>query len=760
MRFANSDRGEELAYLASRKRNWREYWLAQSPAGRSIAGHGAFRPLATRGGGYDDLAMEGIVVERVRHGTGMYRFPAGDARARGFYSGQWRHGDFHGIGTHISGTGRFQGHFRRGTPAGKGTQVSARGDVYRGDWGCAPRHTHASLMSGNEYCDGVPHGRGELSFVDGSVYRGEVRDGGPCGNGRYTLPTGDVAEGQFDGWGCMAGEGSSSADGVTLMGKWRRGFLHGPGTAIDTALGTYDGDFECSLKHGYGMHRFRLVEGTHVGGYTLGDRCGYGLLDYSQLSAEEEVKRGIRSADSLSFTAAAATGLAAPLSSPGSGPLPPPGGPPGSAPASPARKAPSGSAGWLQSPGLSPAKPSQAVASGAVMTATGVQSALQAKAALLANIPSSGEYRVEGRWRGGAMQAGGVLTNRSRAARGDALAYTFHLASDQSKKALPGLDILMRQEAAVLRDRQDRARAIARALRAQRRTRERINTAKFASFMRAADKAHEEIADQTAVARGYLGDLAASIEARRNRAELERQMLDMPEDDGSPKRPVPHGSEPADEEKKGGDDDDAAAVDEDDPGDDYYARLPSTGTGAAAPTSERLPTVAAAHRGAQPSRGASGSGGAARGATAARAASSAASSEGSPSSTATVARAQVSPLQSGASASARIVPGIGCERAVPAALRVSADAAAAAAAAAPAAATAGIIASTASSQRGVAVTIAESPLRPVTPPSRLGGRAIEPSVGMGMGMGHGYSSAVGVTVTAAAAAEITGVNTE
>lgn len=498
VRFANTDEGEELAYIASHKRDWADYWLiVETLTGRAMAGRG-YKPDIGKGGTMEEMAMERATVERVKHGTGMFKFPPSDGR--GFYSGQWRHGLFHGIGTQISATGRFQGHHHKGRRMGKGTLVTSRGDVYRGDWGYSVHHPSASLMEGDEYLEGRPHGRGEYEFVDGCVYKGDVKDGVPCGKGRYTHATGDVIEGSFTRWAALQGEGSSSIDGVTLLGRWRSGLMHGIGTEIDVTLGTYDGDFESSLRQGYGITRARLVEGAHVGGYIMGDRGGYGLLDFTPLSLE------------------VAAGLLSPTrGGPGAGP--------GGAGAGGASAVGGAGGGVRKLPAKGPASPSKA------------------KAALLGTLPDTGEFRCEGRWRANGIRPGGVFTIR-HGKQGRPLDYSFHLASETAADKIPGLFTLMKQETAVYRDRQSRARFVSKSLRDQRAAKEKSNARKYGHWLVTADKKGGEIAAETAASRGYLSQIAESLEARRRNAEFAKLALDAEPDDGSPRKP------------KSGDDDD------------------------------------------------------------------------------------------------------------------------------------------------------------------------------------------------------------
>jgi len=64
--------------------------------------------------------------------------------------------------------------------AARGKEISPSGDVYEGD-----------------LIDGVPHGKGTLTFSYGDVYEGDFVDGKFHGKGTLTLPDGTVYSGDF-----------------------------------------------------------------------------------------------------------------------------------------------------------------------------------------------------------------------------------------------------------------------------------------------------------------------------------------------------------------------------------------------------------------------------------------------------------------------------------------------------------------------------------------------------------------------------------
>ncbi|RYG56075.1 hypothetical protein EON66_03780 [archaeon] len=272
--FQNTDEGQELEYIATHKTNWGEYFLLYlADANEYVTGKGV--PEDTSG--YEDMYMKDIRIDRVRHGRGFLRF----SDERGFYSGDWRRGIMHGQGTQINALGRYQGGFEEGLCSGNATMVFSRGDTYTGEYRAPSFHSHTSLLGGAEYLEGLPHGTGAMRFTDGSCYDGGFELGSPAGIGKYTCVTGAGKEGEFSAWSGLHGEGSETMDDVTRIGNFRTGGMHRFGTEIDMKVGTYDGDFECGMRHGFGVSESRVVRGTYVGSYFLGQRTGRGILDLS-----------------------------------------------------------------------------------------------------------------------------------------------------------------------------------------------------------------------------------------------------------------------------------------------------------------------------------------------------------------------------------------------------------------------------------------------------------------------------------------------
>jgi hypothetical protein len=290
VRFGNDERAARQSYRAVHKMNWSEFRVAvHKQTQEIIVGKGELEGLTSD---FQEINMRLVTVTRRRHGIGMYKFND----ERGFFSGFWRHGLRHGMGTEVNQQGRFQGNFDDDWRRGPGSQISANGDTFRGPFGGSRHHIRESLLGGDEYNDGLRHGKGRMRFVDGSIYDGSFKDGLPSGQGMYISPTGKSLQGNFCEWGCLDGVASEAINDVTNIGSFRRGLLHGRGTRIDLQLGTFDGEFKDGVMHGLGVYHSKVIGGSYVGWYNFGERWGRGILNYGNtdrdaLAAEERTKK-------------------------------------------------------------------------------------------------------------------------------------------------------------------------------------------------------------------------------------------------------------------------------------------------------------------------------------------------------------------------------------------------------------------------------------------------------------------------------------
>uniref|UniRef100_H3HAC0 Uncharacterized protein n=1 Tax=Phytophthora ramorum TaxID=164328 RepID=H3HAC0_PHYRM len=226
-----SPRGRDLASLALGKSDWNYVCLVQTrPQPRAFfeddeVSNQTIEP--------DDLLkeinMRTVRLRRLRHGEGELMVPTGAALAAdkdevpldpiderfhfssigGVYSGAFRLGRRQGQGQEYTNVGVYDGYFAGNTRCGNGKLVYGKGTTCEGTFDRPQRRYEysdklrgraygCSLLNGDDYRDGVESGEGmHLTFPDGAVYDGEMRDGVISGLGRYVSSTGVVDEGEF-----------------------------------------------------------------------------------------------------------------------------------------------------------------------------------------------------------------------------------------------------------------------------------------------------------------------------------------------------------------------------------------------------------------------------------------------------------------------------------------------------------------------------------------------------------------------------------
>jgi hypothetical protein len=512
---------------------------------------------------WQEVNMRNVTVSRRRHGVGMFKF----SDERGFYSGYWRHGLRHGMGTEVNQQGRFQGLFNRDWRVGPGSQVSANGDSFRGPYGGSRHHIRESLIFGDEYCDGLRHGPGRMRFVDGSVYVGNFKDGVVCGAGRYVTSTGLVDEGTFSEWSALHGYGSSTVDAVTRIGTWRHGLLHGRGTEIDLQLGTYEGDFKSGEKHGFGELHSSVVDGVYKGWYRHDQRWGRGVLNFGSISRDKDAAEARVRKIALSMRAQSlkGSGLAEDDGAEEEvlmGDLPAGGGGGGAA---------GGGGGGAVSAGgapLSPAARAKAAARvaerAAEKAARGVQT-LSGPAGRLPDLPGQsvhgrsepkeeeeeeegddddagegggagvdedgeevrkseyekmmgkpdtllpyrGDYAYEGKWRAGGVRTGGVFT--ARLGRTEPHLHLLRLTTSGTNPSLPGLGELAETEAETAARRSAQVKATLKEMLASRLAKERENLTSFVYWKRYAERRQKHVRRKTRRGKDELRAIVAEI---------------------------------------------------------------------------------------------------------------------------------------------------------------------------------------------------------------------------------------------------------
>ena len=133
---------------------------------------------------------------------------------------------------------------------------------------------------------GVPHGRGIMTYADGSVYTGYFVNGKKQGYGSLCgatgTHTGNFVNDRLEGRGTyVANDGS-----VVYTGDFVGGLMSGTGSCIFAGGGSYTGQFLKGVQHGYGTHIWANGN-VYKGEFRDGKMHGRGRLTFATGDAYE-----------------------------------------------------------------------------------------------------------------------------------------------------------------------------------------------------------------------------------------------------------------------------------------------------------------------------------------------------------------------------------------------------------------------------------------------------------------------------------------
>ncbi len=252
----------------------------------------------------DGDVYEGDYVNDKKHGHGKFIWKSGDT-----YEGEYTDDARTGYGKYVWASGnRYEGNFVDGKCHGKGKTTWKNGDTYEGD-----------------YVNDSKTGHGVYTWTDGTYYEGEFVDGNFCGYGVKHYKNGTVEEGTWkDDKLVKAGAKPSTrantvkgkntdtityTDGSVYVGevkngkahgygkltyasgdKWNRkyyegnfvnGNRHGKGKLVWTMGDVYDGDWTDGKMQG--RARYEWADGrVYTGSWYDGKRSGKGKLVYAK----------------------------------------------------------------------------------------------------------------------------------------------------------------------------------------------------------------------------------------------------------------------------------------------------------------------------------------------------------------------------------------------------------------------------------------------------------------------------------------------
>jgi hypothetical protein len=222
------------------------------------------------------------------HGCKFFDPHPRPAQPRFRWDGACVDGYLSGPGTADFGSIVFQGEFNRGLM--ESGEVRYRSGTYKGALkGNVPNgrgiwtYSNGFVLEG-EIADGAPTGIVDLTYPDGSRYRGEVKHMGRSdiqrhGQGRFIGANGTNYEGGFQ-YDQPHGKGAATyAAGSSYAGGFAFGQYEGKGVYEWADGSRYEGDFVDGKRQGEGT--FRYADGSvYVGQFVAGARHGKGRRQY------------------------------------------------------------------------------------------------------------------------------------------------------------------------------------------------------------------------------------------------------------------------------------------------------------------------------------------------------------------------------------------------------------------------------------------------------------------------------------------------
>lgn len=158
----------------------------------------------------------------------------------GLYEGEYRDNMFHGKGTLSWREGSiYKGEFKHGLMHGKGVLKYSSGESYKGD-----------------FRNGEWNGRGLYISREGDQYQGEVKDSNFHGKGRYKSANGDIYEGDFVKGNATGKIKITYKDKSTYKGQIKNWKMSGKGVFISSNGTRYSGQFDNDAMNGIGIVKF------------------------------------------------------------------------------------------------------------------------------------------------------------------------------------------------------------------------------------------------------------------------------------------------------------------------------------------------------------------------------------------------------------------------------------------------------------------------------------------------------------------------
>mmetsp|Transcript_33910 Transcript_33910/g.44731 ORF Transcript_33910/g.44731 Transcript_33910/m.44731 type:complete len:1022 (+) Transcript_33910:225-3290(+) len=262
------------------------------------------------------IKYKGDFKEDYRHGRGACAYPSG-AKYAGMwelnyhcgygifisaegerYVGQWKNSMKNGYGRYYFKNGdQYDGDFVNNKACGQGLYFHReKGNYYVGHWDNDKKNGYGTytFKNGSRYqgnwSDNNIHGKGKFWYATGNTYFGEFTKNHKNGKGTYTWANGNVYTGSFV-FDKIKGHGEMkyNVTGHRFVGDWDDNKKNGFGTFYYSDGNIYIGEFKDDEIHGKGklrIHPDTIIEESYEGEWINGVKHGYGIYKYKELEGK------------------------------------------------------------------------------------------------------------------------------------------------------------------------------------------------------------------------------------------------------------------------------------------------------------------------------------------------------------------------------------------------------------------------------------------------------------------------------------------
>ena len=167
--------------------------------------------------------------------------------------------------------GAYKGYAINGVPNGKGTMTYVGGSSYEGEWkngkysGKGKKIYNDGTLYDGDWADGVRNGKGRYTFTNGDVYEGDWVNGERHGKGKLTFKDGRIYEGDFIKNDCTGSGKMFFTSGEIYEGKWKNNTRHGQGKMTFENGEVYEGQWADDRRTGKGKMTYNEYDGVYEG---------------------------------------------------------------------------------------------------------------------------------------------------------------------------------------------------------------------------------------------------------------------------------------------------------------------------------------------------------------------------------------------------------------------------------------------------------------------------------------------------------------